>query len=108
MDRPRPRKPALRKQRSAPVLNKVTFEVPPSEPKETPLLASVIEDPNKSALPIGLKPMEAVLVLPNAEKDIIRKQAIGQAQHFEILGSKLVAQLSRVRQPQAIDRKSVV
>jgi hypothetical protein len=51
----------------------------------------------ETSLPMGLKPVDAVLVLPNSEKDTIRKQAIVQAEHFEILGSKLVTQLSRVR-----------
>lgn len=97
MDRPRPNKTSLRRQRSAPALPKAGLEVGSPEAKQSALLASAIEpQTGESSLPSGLRPMEAVLVLPNSEKDIIRKQAIGQAENFEILGSKLVAQLSRV------------
>jgi hypothetical protein len=97
LDQPKFNKTSLRKQRSAPALPKVTLELPTPDPKDAALLASAIEpQTGEGSLPIGLKPVEAVLVLPNAEKDLIRQQAISQAENFEILGSKLVAQLSRV------------
>ncbi|TLD36875.1 Up-regulated during septation-domain-containing protein [Venturia nashicola] len=50
---------------------------------------------NVSALPTGMRPMEAVLILPDAEKESLRDQAAGQAQQFEVLGAKHVADLSR-------------
>jgi hypothetical protein len=97
MDRPKPNKPTLRKQRSAPVLPKATSQLPITDAKDAALVASTVEpETGETALPVGLKPMEAVIVLPNSEKDTLRKQAIVQAEHFEILGSKLVTQLSRV------------
>lgn len=51
---------------------------------------------NGSALPTGMRPMEAVMILPDAEKESLREQAAGQAQQFEVLGAKHVADLSRV------------
>lgn len=51
---------------------------------------------NGSALPSGMRPMEAVLILPDAEKESLREQAAGQAQQFEVLGAKHVTDLSRV------------
>ena len=73
------------------------LDMPSPDAKDAALLASVIEpQTGEGSLPTGLKPVEAILVLANTEKDLIRKQAIGQAENFEILGSKLVAQLSRV------------
>jgi hypothetical protein len=49
-------------------------------------------------MPTGLRPMEAVLVLPESEKATLRKQAAGQAEQFEVLGAKHVNELSRVYQ----------
>lgn len=43
-----------------------------------------------------MRPMEAVLILPEAEKESLREQAAGQAQQFEVLGAKHVTDLSRV------------
>ena len=78
-------------------MTKMLLDMPSPDAKDAALLASVIEPQSgEGSLPTGLKPVEAVLVLANTEKDLIRKQAIGQAENFEILGSKLVAQLSRV------------
>jgi hypothetical protein len=97
MDKPMPKKGSLRKQRSAPVLSRAVSESSGHSPRDVGLLADAIEpQKGEGSLPIGLKLTEAVLVLPSSEKDIIHKQAISQAEHFEILGSKLVAQLSRV------------
>ncbi|KAE9982171.1 hypothetical protein EG328_011083 [Venturia inaequalis] len=50
---------------------------------------------NESALPNGMRPMEAMLILSNAEKEILREQAAGQAQQFEVLGARHVNDLSR-------------
>ncbi|QDS73645.1 hypothetical protein FKW77_002352 [Venturia effusa] len=50
---------------------------------------------NGSALPTGMRPMEAVLILPDAEKESLQVQAAGQAQQFEVLEAKHVTDLSR-------------
>jgi hypothetical protein len=52
---------------------------------------------NGPELPTGMRPMEAVLILPDAEKESLRQQAAGQAEQFEVLGAKHVSDLSRVR-----------
>ncbi|KIW06304.1 hypothetical protein, variant [Verruconis gallopava] len=95
MDKSKPKKNSLRKQRSAPALPRAASEVSSSENKDVASGSILQSEAGDEALPMGLKPTEAVLVLPNSEKDIIRKQAIVQAEQFEILGSKLVTQLSR-------------
>jgi hypothetical protein len=48
-------------------------------------------------LPTGLQPMQAALILPDSEKQKIRKQATSQAERFEILGYQEVSGLSKVR-----------
>jgi hypothetical protein len=53
-------------------------------------------EPDGWKLPTGFIPMQAVLVLPEVEKDMLRKQANGQAQRFEVLGAKHVESLSKV------------
>lgn len=40
--------------------------------------------------------MEAAFMLPETEKETLRKQASTQAERFEILASKHVSKLSRV------------
>lgn len=55
------------------------------------------EEPDGWKLPTGFKPLEAVLVLPETEKDHLKKQASGQAERFEVLGAKHVDSLSKVR-----------
>jgi hypothetical protein len=49
-----------------------------------------------ATLPMGLQPMQAALILPDSEKQKIRKQAASQAERFEILGYQEVAGLSKV------------
>lgn len=55
------------------------------------------EEPDGWKLPSGFRPLEAVLVLPETEKDMLKKQASGQAERFEVLGAKHVETLSKVR-----------
>jgi hypothetical protein len=55
------------------------------------------EDPDGWRLPSGFKPLEAVLVLPESEKEVLKKQASGQAERFEVLGAKHVDSLSKVK-----------
>jgi hypothetical protein len=50
-------------------------------------------------LPNGLRPKEAAIMLPESEKETLRKQANTQAERFEILGARHVATLSKVRYP---------
>jgi hypothetical protein len=101
MDQSRPAKAKLRKQKSAPLLAKINMETPSPDRHIDALLTSTVEpETGEASLPMGLKPMEAVFVLPNSEKDTLRKQAFVQAEQFEILGSRLVTQLSRVRREQ--------
>lgn len=67
------------------------------EAKSVGLLASIVEpEVGETELPTGMRPVEAARTMAQPEKDIVRKQAFGQAEQFEILGSKLVSQLSRV------------
>lgn len=47
-------------------------------------------------LPQGHRPADAPLVLAATDIEILRKQAIGQASRFEVLGPKDVENLSRV------------
>jgi hypothetical protein len=79
MDRARPIKRCAKKPNSHPLL----------EPNSQP-------EPDNWSLPAGLKPLEALLLLPEPEKEKLRKQATGQAEKFEVLGSKHVEALSRV------------
>jgi hypothetical protein len=55
------------------------------------------QEPDGWRLPTGIKTVEAALVLPESERDILRKQACGQVERFEILRSKHVNSLSKVR-----------
>jgi hypothetical protein len=48
------------------------------------------------SLPQGIKATDASSLYSNAEMDMLRKQAIGQAAKFEVLNSKDVERLSRV------------
>ena len=50
-------------------------------------------------LPQGYRAVDAPSLLPATEIEFLRKQAIGQASRFEVLGSKDVEALSRVRHP---------
>lgn len=76
---------------------------PVKKHKKTASLSHVIQPHdtvmNESALPNGMRPMEAMLILSNAEKEILREQAAGQAQQFEVLGARHVNDLSRVSHP---------
>jgi hypothetical protein len=55
------------------------------------------DDSNDFAkLPTGLQPMQAALILPDQEKQKIRKQATLQAERFEILSYQEVTTLSKV------------
>lgn len=48
-----------------------------------------------ATLPTGLLPADATIVMPQFEKESLRKQASSQAERFEILGSKHVNSLSK-------------
>jgi hypothetical protein len=87
MDRSRPIKRTLKKQKSQPAMFK------PSPPEFKPSELKEYEAPK---LPTGLRPMEATLALSENEKAILRKQAAGQAEQFEVLEAKAVTDLSRV------------
>lgn len=67
-------------------------------PKKSPTSATTSPktDQGNWKLPHGMRPSEAVVRLPDSEKETLRKQATGQAEQFEILGSRNVASLSRV------------
>lgn len=54
------------------------------------------ESDNFATLPTGLQPMQAALILPDQEKQKLRKQATSQAERFEILSYQEVATLSKV------------
>ncbi|EON67755.1 hypothetical protein W97_07009 [Coniosporium apollinis CBS 100218] len=47
------------------------------------------------ALPIGLRPAEFVTAIPETERVTLRKQALGQAEKFQVLTAKDVAFLSK-------------
>lgn len=97
MDKPIQNKGSLRKQKSAPVLSRAASDSVDRCSRGAGFVADAIEpQKGEGSLPTGLRPMEAVLVLPNSERDILHKHAVSQAESFEVLGSKLVAQLSRV------------
>ena len=55
------------------------------------------QEPYVWKLPTGFKTSEAALVLPESERDILRNQACGQVERFEVLRSKHVNSLSKVR-----------
>ena len=48
-------------------------------------------------LPQGYRAADVPSLLPASEIELLRKQAFGQASRFEVLGSKDVEALSRVR-----------
>jgi len=48
-----------------------------------------------ASLPTGLKPQEASLVLPQREREKLAKQAVAQAQKFEVLPISAVSTLSK-------------
>jgi hypothetical protein len=87
MNRSHPVKNSLRRQKSQPAMFK---------PNQTEIFKPSEIDFDMPKMPTGLRPMEAVLVLPESEKAMLRKQAAGQAEQFEVLGTKHVNQLSRV------------
>jgi hypothetical protein len=64
-----------------------------------PAVASEKGDSGSSyaTLPKGLSPMEAAIMLPEFEKETLRKQACSQAERFEVLGARHVSNLSQVR-----------
>jgi hypothetical protein len=98
MDRSRPVKRSLRRQKSQPAMSKPSTPQPATfkSAEVAPLFRPVQQDIGSPKLPTGLRPMEALLALPEQEKAILRKQAAGQAEQFEVLGSKHVNTLSRV------------
>ena len=49
-----------------------------------------------ASLPKGLTPMEAAIMLPEVEKETLRKHASSQAERYEVLGARHVANLSQV------------
>ena len=53
------------------------------------------QEPDGWKLPTGINTLEASQVLPESERDILRKQACGQVERFEILRSKHVKTLSK-------------
>jgi hypothetical protein len=69
--------------------------VPPTD-TATPETSPKEEADDYATLPTGLQPMQAALILPDAEKLKIRKQATSQAERFEILGYQEVSGLSKV------------
>lgn len=54
------------------------------------------EEPDGWRLPSGLKLQDAIIAMSDGEKDMLKKQASGQAERFEILGAKHVDSLSKV------------
>ena len=66
--------------------------------KRTPSkrVASSEEQKAFETLPQGYRAVDAPSLLPATEIEVLRKQAIGQASRFEVLGSKDVEALSRV------------
>lgn len=61
-------------------------------------------EPDGWKLPTGIKSLEADLVLPESEKDMLRKQACEQVERFEVLRAKHVKALSKVWiPPNALD-----
>jgi hypothetical protein len=98
MDRNRPIKRSLRKQKSQPTMSKPPTPQPAMTKSNDlpPLFGPVQQDFEPPQMPTGLRPMEALLTLPEHEKALLRKQAAGQAEQFEVLGSKQVNSLSRV------------
>jgi len=54
------------------------------------------EEPDGWRLPSGLKLQEAIIAMSEGEKHMLKKQASGQAERFEILGAKHVDSLSKV------------
>lgn len=65
--------------------------------KRKPSIRSTEEQKAFETLPQGFKATEANASLPSDEIEILRKQAISQASRFEVLNSKDVDILSRVR-----------
>jgi hypothetical protein len=54
------------------------------------------QEPDGWKLPTGIKTLEAAQILPESERDMLRKQACGQVERFEVLRSKHVNTLSKV------------
>jgi hypothetical protein len=54
-----------------------------------------------ATLPLGVPPSDAASKLPKAELQSLQRQAIGQAEHFEVLNHKDVRTLTRVCAPAA-------
>jgi hypothetical protein len=80
-------------ERGRPVKRKESAQPPAPPENET----SPKEDADEYAtLPTGLQPMQAALILPDSEKQKLRKQAASQAERFEILNYQEVAGLSKV------------
>jgi len=79
-------------ERGRPVSRKET--VPPAA-TTTPETSPKEDTDDYATLPTGLQPMQAALILPDSEKQKIRKQATLQAERFEILGYQEVAGLSK-------------
>ncbi len=52
-------------------------------------------EPDGWKLPTGINTLEASQVLPESERDILKKQACGQVERFEVLRSKHVNTLSK-------------
>lgn len=53
------------------------------------------QEPDGWKLPTGINTLEASQVLPESERDMLRKQACGQVERFEVLRSKHVNTLSK-------------
>jgi hypothetical protein len=81
-------------ERGRPVKRKESVPPPVTTPLET---SPKVETDEYATLPMGLQPMQAALILPDSEKQKLRKQATSQAERFEILGYQEVSGLSKVR-----------
>jgi hypothetical protein len=84
MDRGRPKK----RFEGSPLKTKVTKQISPNTE----------ERKAHETLPPGCLAADAPSLLPATEIEVLRKQALGQASRFEVLGSKDVEALSRVSQ----------
>ena len=72
----------------------------PTTRTETKIPVNTAEEQKAfETLPPGYRPLDAPSSLAPTEIELLRKQAIGQASRFEVLGSKDVANLSRVIPP---------
>ncbi|KAF2668579.1 hypothetical protein BT63DRAFT_280693 [Microthyrium microscopicum] len=109
----RPRTPSAHSDKSSPIRRtmtsspKLSISIPSSIPEDMcslldrgrPMVRqkshheSAIVD--YAALPTGLRPIEAAFMLPENEKELLRKQASNQAERYEILGSRHVNSMSR-------------